>query len=182
MLKVLMEAFGYFGTRPLKLRIAECSQHTITSLIFSPHVKWLYSVVYASSHPLPRQQHWNYLDGFQNISSLPWLVAGDFNEIPHLCEKKGSNTPIRSTGFNSWINRNGLIDLGFIGAAYSWCKSNQNDQMIWERPDHSVCDPSWRLTFLEAFIRHLSRLYSDHSLLLIGPESNMVLSLQRCPF
>lgn len=38
------------------------------------------------------------------------------------------------------------------------------------------------MTFLEAFIRHLPRLHSDHNPLLISLESNMVPSLQHRPF
>ncbi|XP_072080961.1 uncharacterized protein [Arachis hypogaea] len=51
-----------------------------------------------------------------------WLIAGDFNEIKDASEKKGGAAlDMRAyNNFVNWINKCGLIDLGFIGSRFTW--------------------------------------------------------------
>lgn len=96
--------------------------------------------------------------------------------------RKVSSTPIPSTGFVSWIRRNVLLDLGYIGSDYTWCKSSPNDMPVGERLYRELSTTSWRLCFAEAFVRHLPRLYSNHYPLLLQLHSEMTPRAQLRPF
>ncbi|CAL8136355.1 unnamed protein product [Prunus armeniaca] len=131
----------------------------------------LLTVVYA--HPCPgiRKFIWTYLDGVSDVAKLPWLVAGDFNEIIVDSKKKGGIPTRSQTSFADWTSRNHLMDLGFSGAEFTWCKKNIHGETIWERLDRGLCSIDWRQTFLGAYVRHLPRTKSNHYPLLISMNS-----------
>lgn len=119
----------------------------------------MFTAVHASHNPVMRYNLYPYLDGFRHLSNLPWIVLGDFNEITTSSEKKGSSLPFCNIGFQSWIHRNALVDLGYKGPNYTWCRGSHH--------------------YTDAVIRHLPRLHSDHSPLLLsvmmtnhGPSHN----------
>lgn len=62
------------------------------------------------------------LNCVSDVAKLPWLVAGDFNEITVDFEKKGGRPTHSQTGFADWISMNHLMDLGFSGAEFTWYK------------------------------------------------------------
>lgn len=129
---------------------------------------WILTVVYA--HPCPgiRRSLWNYLDGVSSTNNLPWLVIGDFNEFVDDSEKKGGKAVHCNSGFADWIGRHHLVDLGFSGALFTWCKKNVHGETLWERLDRGLCNITWRHKFPEGFVRHLLRVKSDHCPLLIS--------------
>ena len=68
-------------------------------------------------HPEKAQRHhcWELLRRLRGLFTLPWLVAGDFNEILHSFERKGGRDRYDSSmrGFGEAVNDCELIDLGF---------------------------------------------------------------------
>ncbi|XP_021802373.1 uncharacterized protein LOC110746460 [Prunus avium] len=152
--------------------IVAYSRQSITALVKMNHGDWLFTAVYA--HPCPgiRRQLWNYLDGIASASNLPWMIAGDFNELVNNSEKCGGNPFSHRGGLVDWIDRNQLIDLGFIGAQFTWCRQNDNGVLTWERLDRGLSNIDWRHKFPEAFVRHLPRVKSDHCPLLISLQSS----------
>ncbi|KAK2662407.1 hypothetical protein Ddye_000981 [Dipteronia dyeriana] len=110
---------------------------------------------------------WSYLDAIRNCFNLPWLVAEDFNEIVTSSEKRGGRVNHSNSGFGNWIDRNGLVYLGFIGSKFTWMTKKGVHEEIWERLDRALCSMDWRLLFVEGFMRHLPRVLSDHCHILI---------------
>ena len=68
---------------------------------------------------------------------LPWLYAGDFNEIVSSLEKMGgsSRSQVQMQLFREAIDECGFLDLGLSGSQFTWQKHFSNGHLIWERLD-----------------------------------------------
>jgi hypothetical protein len=62
-------------------------------------------------------------------SDLPWLCAGDFNEVLEAQEQVGGQVQSerQMEGFREAVQICGFLDLGFIGLPYTW-----DTQATWE--------------------------------------------------
>jgi hypothetical protein len=111
------------------------------------------------------------------------LLAGDFNDIAGLFEKKGGARPLlrRCHKFVERINSCNLMDLGFVGSKYTWRGPMfHGGGRIFERLDRALSNDFWRLEFPNAFIKTLPRLdFSDHHPILICPVGNDVARVPR---
>jgi hypothetical protein len=103
----------------------------------------------------------------------PWLLAGDFNDIMSMNEKKGGvPASIRKCNlFKERIDACQLIDIGSVGAIYTWRGPvYHGGQRIYERLDRALSNDLWRLAFPDGYVKVLPRLdFSDHHPLLICP-------------
>ncbi|XP_068334933.1 uncharacterized protein [Pyrus communis] len=158
----------------VKLTVVACSSQTITAVVMDGQIQWMLTVVYASPCPRVRSHLWPYLDGVSAASNMPWLIAGDFNELIHSSEKKGGRPVNKNSGLGNWSSRNSLVDLGFIGAKFTWSKKNEHGEIVWERLDRGLCNIAWRHLFSEAYVRHLAKVKFDHCPLLIGLHSKHI--------
>ena len=81
----------------------------------------------------PRFKSWfcPYLHG---RFSVPWICAGDFNEITKTHEKKGGRLRpyTQMKNFRDVLDECGLMDLGFEGSKFTWFKNFGNGVAIWE--------------------------------------------------
>ena len=133
---------------------------------------WLFSAVYASPLHASRLRLWDHLKSFANSHSLPWMIAGDFNEILSHHEKF-SNTPANRneiSSFRNCLDSCDLLDLGFHGPRFTWTNKRPSG-LVMERLDRVLCNPSWRRIFDEATVLHLPRTSSDHNPLLINTSA-----------
>ena len=128
---------------------------------------WLLSSVYASPCNTSRAHLWGYLDSIQQSISLPWIILGDFNELLSYSDKIGGSKHYRFDSMQDWVYRNGLVDMGYKGADYTWCNNN-----VKERLDRCFCDSAWRIKFPDAYVTHLARMNSDHCPILIRLSSS----------
>lgn len=73
----------------------------------------------AYGHPETSKRHevWALIKSLQGRLALPWLVFGDFNEILHMCEKRGGNdrSGRRMEDFRNLLSDCNVGDLGFQG-------------------------------------------------------------------
>lgn len=69
--------------------------------------------------------------------SIPWLCAGDFNEILWSLEKWGGTAPHkwRLKLFHQFLNNAQLRDLYFQGPDYTWFAMNHGKVSLKERLD-----------------------------------------------
>ncbi|KAM1032357.1 hypothetical protein ACFX2C_036031 [Malus domestica] len=126
------------------------------------------------SLPSSEEPFMPYLDEVSAVSNMPWLIAGDFNELIHSSEKKGGRPINKNSGLGNWISRNSLVDLGFIGAKFTWSKKNEYGDFVWERLDKGLCNIAWRHLYSEAYVRHLAKVKSDHCPLHISLHSKHI--------
>ncbi|XP_028106480.1 uncharacterized protein LOC114305569 [Camellia sinensis] len=127
---------------------------------------WILSAIYASLNRRNRDLLWANLEAIADNMTSPWLVAGDFNDIASLSEKRSFSTNIsqaRTQKFNARMNRCNLMDLGCSGPHLSWSNGRQGMANTLERLDRAACNSEWRLAFTEGAVRNLPRTYSDHS-------------------
>jgi hypothetical protein len=84
---------------------------------------WFFTAIYASPHENNRCSMWNDLKNIASNMKDPWLLAGDFNDILSINEKKGgAPASIRKCNlFKERVDACHLLDVGFVGAKYTWC-------------------------------------------------------------
>ncbi|XP_024199454.1 uncharacterized protein LOC112202681 [Rosa chinensis] len=133
--------------------------------------------IYASPCNTSRSNLWSYLDNLANRVKLPGLIVGDFNELLSYSDKIGGSQHYRFGGMQDWVCRNGLIDMGYQGADYTW-KNN----FVKERLDRGFCSCDWRLLFPDACIMHLARMKSDHCPILVKHNHSSRTTRRNSPF
>uniref|UniRef100_A0A2N9HWM2 CCHC-type domain-containing protein n=1 Tax=Fagus sylvatica TaxID=28930 RepID=A0A2N9HWM2_FAGSY len=134
----------------------------------SSNSSWLFSAIYASPSFESYLELWDHLASFAATHSLPWLVAGDFNEILSSNEKF-SATPAsqrRMSAFRDCLNMCNLLDLGFNGPRFTWTNKRPSG-LVMEKLDRVLCNPTWKHLFEEASVLHLLRASSDHNPILV---------------
>lgn len=95
----------------------------------------------------------------------PWLILGDFNCVLH--DEERSSRKGASTSFQKWVCHEGLLDLGYAGAAFTWSHDARTSNRRAARLDRALCDDSWRCLFPSTLVRHLPHSHSDHCPLLL---------------
>ncbi|XP_062019317.1 uncharacterized protein LOC133735883 [Rosa rugosa] len=90
------------------------------------------------------------------------MLVGDFNELLSFSDKIGGSKHYRFGGMQDWVCRNGLVDMGYQGADFTWTNNTVN-----ERLDRCFCNSDWRILFADACVVHLARMKSDHCPILV---------------
>ena len=67
--------------------------------------------------------------------------------------------------FFDFISKHGLIDLPLEGGSFTW--SNSREAVSRSRLDRFLVTPTWEVKFPSACQKRLSRLLSDHFLILL---------------
>ncbi|XP_019168334.1 PREDICTED: uncharacterized protein LOC109164037 [Ipomoea nil] len=145
-----------------------------------PSPFWI-SFVYAKTKERLRVPLW---DELHSVSArlpvgVPWSVAGDFNCLLSVDEKKGG-LPYphrRTTPFRDCVSTCDLIDVTFYGSCFTWWNGRRKEAAIWMRLDRCLYTSVWDAIF-KTSVRHLSKATSDHSPLLISCD---LLSAQVVP-
>jgi hypothetical protein len=108
---------------------------------------------------------------------MPWLLAGDFNDILQAVDKVGGVSLCRLTGLKKWFDANSMMDLGFSGPTFTW-----TNRRVFERIDRAICNEKWRSLFADANVIHLPRTKSDHCPIKICLQSRFSSSPHLRPF
>ncbi|KAK3230979.1 hypothetical protein Dsin_002860 [Dipteronia sinensis] len=185
----VVDAAGFSGgiwllwnNSQVKLQIIASSRQCITALVEENSFVWVLTVVYANPCVTTRRLLWKYLDSIRKCFALPWLIAGDFNEITNTSEKIGGRPGFSNSGFAEWIDSNHLVDLVFTGPKFTWKTKRGIGKEIWERLDRALYSTDWRLGYAEGYVRHLPRVLSDHCHVLIQLHSNQIPNSKCKPF
>ncbi|KAF2316378.1 hypothetical protein GH714_041719 [Hevea brasiliensis] len=69
-----------------------------------------------------KHRSWQLLRQLSSVSSLPWAIVGDFNEILTNDEKVGGNNRLDSfmQAFRATLDDSGLFNMDFLGYPYTW--------------------------------------------------------------
>jgi hypothetical protein len=99
-----------------------------------------------------------------------WLCIGDFNHILDQSEKLGGRTfaSTSSCPFKSFIDRFGLIDLGFSGNPFTWSNNRRDTDLIKERLDRGLASSRWVHIFPSFSVLHFPAFSSDHNPILLN--------------
>ncbi|XP_050379671.1 uncharacterized protein LOC126797023 [Argentina anserina] len=74
---------------------------------------WLLMGIYASPYNTSRSGLWTSLDDLIKKHNLPWILVGDFNELLSFSDKIGGSQHYKFGGFQDWVVRKDLIDMGY---------------------------------------------------------------------
>lgn len=110
-----------------------------------------------------RREAWEFLRLLAAKSSLPWCIAGDFNDILHAPNKKGVHPHPASllNGFRNVVEDCALIEIDLLGRKYTWEKSRGSENWGRERLDRVFATESWWRPFPLCNLRLLHTICSD---------------------
>lgn len=127
--------------------------------------KWCFAGIYGEPATDKKEKTWKLMRILNQQLKLPWLCAGDFNEILYAHEKKGG--PPRNQkhmeNFRMTLLDCGLRDLGFTGDKFTWRNKNHDaDHYIKERLDRAVGSREWCARFPAYKVINGDPRHSDH--------------------
>ena len=95
---------------------------------------------------------------------------GDYNAYTEVLDKLGGRASNGCMRFRNWIQSSKLIDLGFTGSRFTWSRGRCH-----ERIDRALGNEGLLDIFDSIMVRHLPRLASDHSPILVNliPKENV---------
>ncbi|CAL1392116.1 unnamed protein product [Linum trigynum] len=133
--------------------------------------KWRFTGIYGWPEKENHHRTWDLLRELNDGRDLPWLCAGDFNQLCSNAEKEGGNlvSETRLMGFNNALMDCGLKDLGLVGYPFTWDNRKSGQDLIEERLDRAVANGKWMDLFQNAMVLHLEGVVSDHLPILIDP-------------
>lgn len=136
--------------------------------------KWRFTGVYGFADKCRKHETWSLLCDLHCRFSLPWMCAGDFNEILWSHEKLGLR--LRHEGmmkeFRDVLDECGLMDLGYMGEKFTW-KGKRAGDLVLERLDRAVANNDWFFLNLSTKVQHLCIHSSYHITILIKLEGNI---------
>jgi len=130
---------------------------------------WRFTGFYGESRRELRYRSWGLLKFLSSQGNLPWLCAGNFNEILEASEQFGGNTRSerQMDGFREAVQMCGFQDLGFSGLPYTWDNRQEGIHNIKVRLDRGFANQEFLDLFPEATVWHVQTTESDHCCLLI---------------
>ena len=72
--------------------------------------------------------------------------------------------------FNSFINSNELLDIGFEGFSWTWCNNWNSKGEVKERIDRILGNESWIRKFEKAKCTYVEAEVSDHCILVLDTK------------
>ncbi|KAL3716434.1 hypothetical protein ACJRO7_008089 [Eucalyptus globulus] len=123
------------------------------------------SVIYAEHSFVARRPLWeDLIQSSGTLSSVPWIVAGDFNAIRDPSDRMGgSNAWIPAfEEFRDCLNQAGLEDLRFTGYRYTWAASSGTNRKQ-RKIDRVLVNGSWNSAFSFSEASFLAPGISDHT-------------------
>ncbi|KAI9119571.1 hypothetical protein K1719_009447 [Acacia pycnantha] len=133
--------------------------------------EFLFSAIYASPNDNRRRRLWELLCDIGSQVTVLWLLAGDFNEIKTPLEQSGGGrvNEARCNRFNSWIQDNNLIDVDANGPYYTWRGPKWDGlERVSKRLDRCLCNVQWQEKFVNADVKVVPRVSSNHHPLVVN--------------
>ncbi|XP_071917167.1 uncharacterized protein [Coffea arabica] len=130
---------------------------------------WWCICAYASSDAGIRKEQWNVIYRRSAMWGEHWAIMGDLNDITSNGEKWGGNlrAEVRFQDFNSFINNNELVDIGFEGVSWTWCNNWGNEGEVKERLDRILGTKEWIRKMDKAKCLHVKTEALDHCMLVL---------------
>jgi len=125
---------------------------------------WKFIGFYGHSDCARRSESWALLQQLKTLRPLPWLCAGDFNEILDNTNKEEANIRRESqiNGFRIALEDCQLCDLGYTGSRFTWSNKRTDGSFTKERLDRAVANMEWFSRFHFVTVRTMVARTSDH--------------------
>lgn len=155
-----------FWDSKLECRIFGFSRNHI-DLVFevSRIDSWRLSCLYGIPDRNRRKESWNFLRALSKLSSIPWCVVGDFNDMLYVEDKEGVHPHPHALleGFGRAVNDCELLELDLCGGRFTWEKSRDSDKWVQEKLDRAFATISWWDKFPLCKLNLLVAPVSDHN-------------------
>jgi hypothetical protein len=146
------------------LSITSYTRFHVDAQIKSQEGLWRFTGFYGHPETAKRKGSWALLKYLKEISPLPWVCMGDFNEILSGDEKAGVNQrpQWQMEDFREAIQACELYDLCFSGPKVTWNNSRDVEGFSGGRLDRGFGNMLWKEMFKNAMIVNIPVSYSDH--------------------
>ncbi|CAM8951075.1 unnamed protein product [Rhodiola kirilowii] len=101
-----------------------------------------FTLFYGCPTSAMRGRRWDLITRLSHLSSQPWCIAGDFNEVLN-CDEVTRLTRVRCSGidkFRQTISHCQLFDLGYQGSKYTYSNKRKGNEEIKCRLDRAFAD------------------------------------------
>lgn len=161
-----------FWKKSVKVNVVSSSPNHIDAIIGeSSEVQWRFIGVYGFADKSRKHETWSFLRDFHSWSPLPWMCAGDFNEI--LWSHKKLGLGIRQEGmmkeYRDALDECGLMEFGCVGKKITW-RGKWAGSLVLERLDRAVANNGWFSLYPGIKVQHLGTYSLDHRAILIKLE------------
>ncbi|GAU40629.1 hypothetical protein TSUD_190060 [Trifolium subterraneum] len=111
--------------------------------------EWRLTCYYGFPERSRRRAAWDLLRELRNMSSIPWCIIGDFNDLLSQADKKGIHPHPNGLcmGFRQAVSDCDLTDIPIEGHLFTWIKSRGTPHVIEERLDRAMVSASWLQLF-----------------------------------
>ncbi|XP_024190432.1 uncharacterized protein LOC112194424 [Rosa chinensis] len=133
-------------------------------------VSWRFTGIYGFASRGDRNHTWSLVETLARENcSLPWLMAGDFNEVWCRANKSGGvpRTTAAMTLFQTTMVATGLMDMGFVGCRFTW-----SNKFTKERLDRGFQSTQWRDQYPLILVITLPPSDSDHNPILVEVKTD----------
>ncbi|XP_062119306.1 uncharacterized protein LOC133833064 [Humulus lupulus] len=102
------------------------------------------TIVYGFNEDSKRVQLWEDLEDISAQVQGPWLLMGDFNDIPLSNERVGRrNTKDPTQEFRDCVDHCQLEDLKHYGAFFTWNNKQQPEDRVFSKIDRALVNSAW---------------------------------------
>ena len=159
-----MKEYGFCGKEPLQVSLVSVTSQSITCSISEESRRFYFSAIYGSNDGMERRQLWRHLqDISNNLSTEPWILAGDFNIISHPSEssKEEQEYTMDMRDFIACLAQIAVFDHAYSGPYMTW-SNHQAEGFIARKIDRVLVNGSWYTCFDQLMVEFLPPEISDH--------------------
>ncbi|KAL4367600.1 hypothetical protein GQ457_05G015000 [Hibiscus cannabinus] len=184
-LRLNLEMFGSFSVdysntcsgllilwnNKITLDLLSYSDRHIDVCLSHSSVQFRFTGLYGYANANLKYKTWELIDRLRSVSTLPWLLGGDFNEILHDNEKQGGRrrNPTFISNFRDCLSRNEIFDCKPSHGWFTWTYTTRFNpsSVIRERLDRFLASTSWFTDFASFDVRTEFSDASDHCILVL---------------
>lgn len=132
---------------------------------------WRFTGFYGEPNTRNHHISWATLRRLKSRHFLPWIYAGNLNEITRAHEKLGGRLrPFRQMqDFKDVLDECDFRDLGYMGGKFTWCNGHRDGHTIWERIARAMATIDWLEKFPHTKVVHLECGTSNQKPIVIFP-------------
>jgi endonuclease/exonuclease/phosphatase family metal-dependent hydrolase len=134
---------------------------------------WRLTCYYGYPERGRRRQAWELLRELRDMSTLPWCIIGDFNDLLSQEDKQGHNPHPNwlCEGFRCAVGDCDLTDINLDGYPFTWVKSRGTPHVIEERLDRAFANTNWLMLYPDVRLQKLLTSHSDHNPILLNTSA-----------